>query len=443
METDGRSREELINELKDLRKRLSELEDSTFRLKCSEEALRLDEARLEALLKLSHMAEASEQDIANFGLEAAISLANSEVGWIGALSEHENLVTLYNYSSRTMRECEVIDRQHSFIIKTGGIWTGPVIRRSPVIINDYDASGIPKKGFPEGHVPIKNFLAIPVFDGERLVAIAEVANKNADYDHSDVRQLTLLMNGVWRIILRKRTEGELLESKAQTELYVDLMGHDINNMNQIALGFLDMALEKLDKEKKLEQCDRFMLERPLETLKNSTRLISNVKKLQSAKKGGLKSRLMDLNQVLSDVIKDYSMVPGRDINIEFTPMAGCFILANDLIEDVFSNLIGNAIKHSSPDRQLAISIRVIRIRGQNEDYNVVMVEDNGPGIADEYKEAIFGRFRKGRTTAKGRGLGLYLVKTLVEDFHGKVWVEDRVAGDHTKGSRFVVMLSAM
>jgi signal transduction histidine kinase len=41
------------------------------------------------------------------------------------------------------------------------------------------------------------------------------------------------------------------------------------------------------------------------------------------------------------------------------------------------------------------------------------------------------------------GLGLYLVKSLVESYHGSVWVEDRVPGDHTKGSRFVVMLPAI
>ena len=41
------------------------------------------------------------------------------------------------------------------------------------------------------------------------------------------------------------------------------------------------------------------------------------------------------------------------------------------------------------------------------------------------------------------GLGLYLVKSLVESYGGRVWVEDRIAGDHTKGARFVVMLPAV
>jgi signal transduction histidine kinase len=42
-----------------------------------------------------------------------------------------------------------------------------------------------------------------------------------------------------------------------------------------------------------------------------------------------------------------------------------------------------------------------------------------------------------------RGLGLYLVRTLMDYYHGKVWVEDRVGGDHKKGARFVVMLPAV
>jgi signal transduction histidine kinase len=59
------------------------------------------------------------------------------------------------------------------------------------------------------------------------------------------------------------------------------------------------------------------------------------------------------------------------------------------------------------------------------------------------KEKIFNRLQHGETKARGMGLGLYLVKSLMESYCGKVWVEDRVQGDYTKGSRFVVMLPAV
>ena len=47
---------------------------------------------------------------------------------------------------------------------------------------------------------------------------------------------------------------------------------------------------------------------------------------------------------------------------------------------------------------------------------------------------------RGTTKAKGSGLGLYIVKSLVESFKGRVWVEDRVEGDYMKGCRFIVIL---
>ena len=84
-----------------------------------------------------------------------------------------------------------------------------------------------------------------------------------------------------------------------------------------------------------------------------------------------------------------------------------------------------------------------KLPDNGKDHCMVTVEDNGPGIQDDLKDKIFNRFQRGETKASGKGLGLYLVKTLVNDFHGNVWVEDRVAGDYTKGSRFVVMIPAL
>jgi signal transduction histidine kinase len=72
-----------------------------------------------------------------------------------------------------------------------------------------------------------------------------------------------------------------------------------------------------------------------------------------------------------------------------------------------------------------------------------MIDDNGPGIPDDMKERVFNRMQRGDTKASGSGLGLYLVKTLVDSYGGKVWVEDRVKGDYGKGARFMVMLPVM
>jgi two-component system phosphate regulon sensor histidine kinase PhoR len=440
MEFEGKSREELIRLIEDMEAQLRELKDNAVKYKASEEALRLDEARLEALLKLTLMADASEQEIADFALEETVKLTRSEVGWMGALSDDDTVVLLYNFSSEAMKECEVVGKPHSFLVKDGGIWAEPIFTKKPIILNDYTVPHPRKKGFPEGHVSLKRFLAIPVFDGRGVVAVAEVGNKHTDYDRSDVRQLTLLMNGVWRIILNKRAKDALIESKSQAELYVDLMAHDINNMNQIALGFLELALEKLDRNGVLEANDRYLLEKPTDTLNNSADLIKNVKKLQSARMGGLKNRMIDVCTVLGRVIEEYAHIPNREIAINYTPSEGYYVMANDLLRDVFSNIVGNSVKHSSPDKPLIIDIRAIKVRAQGKDFYTIIFEDNGPGISDPRKAEIFARFDKKYKKTTVGGLGLGLVKTLVDDYGGKVWAEDRVKGDHTKGARFVVML---
>ena len=117
---------------------------------------------------------------------------------------------------------------------------------------------------------------------------------------------------------------------------------------------------------------------------------------------------------------------------------GALVMANALLKDVFSNIVGNAIKHSKDT--LTINIVVSKTMENGREYCRVDIEDNGPGISDELKKKLFIEPRKDRIKAERRGLGLQLVNTLVQIFEGKVWVEDRVPQDPAKGARFVVML---
>lgn len=236
---------------------------------------------------------------------------------------------------------------------------------------------------------------------------------------------------------KKRIESELQNAMDQSELYVDLMGHDINNMNQVGIGYLQLALEKLD----LKPEDRALITKPLEALENSSRLIDNVRKLQKAKMGDMGFKEMDLGDILTEVQSRYASSPGQRVKINYTYKSGCLVMASELLMDAFSNLVGNAIKHSKGP--VIIDILLTRTEENNRNYCKVVVEDNGQGIAEDIKGRLFNRLSRGDTKANGKGLGLYLVKSLVEGAHGKVWVEDRVHGDYTKGARFVVMLPAV
>ncbi len=106
------------------------------------------------------------------------------------------------------------------------------------------------------------------------------------------------------------------------------------------------------------------------------------------------------------------------------------VLADDMLESVFRNLLRNAMVHNEaevPEIRVSTTARSDTIR--------VAVADNGPGISDGRKEAIFEEGVQG-IDSDGTGLGLYLVRTLVDRYDGEVWVEDNDRG----GATFVVEL---
>ncbi len=214
----------------------------------AEEALRLDESRLEALLKLDQMSEAPLEEITDFALEEAIRLASSTIGYLAYLNDDESVLHMYAFSRVAMKECMIRDKPLYYPVETTGLWGEAVRQRQPIITNDYAAPSPLKKGYPEGHVEVIRHLNVPIFDGDRIVIVAGVGNKPTDYDESDVRQLTLLMTGMWRIIQQKNAGQALKESEHRYhtlfELFPDaifLVAQDgtILDCNSAACGMFD------------------------------------------------------------------------------------------------------------------------------------------------------------------------------------------------------------
>jgi signal transduction histidine kinase len=387
------------------------------------------------LLELNSMADATAKELMDYGFDKAMELTGSTLGSFAVMSADGKAAIAESYSKNVMAECQVGEKPLVFPVDTGGVWTEIIDTRKPLILNDYAAGHPRKKGTPPGHVKIERLLIIPLIEEDRIVAMAQLANKPTDYDESDARQITLLLGGLWRTLSRKKAEQELLQAKAQVELYLDLMGHDINNMNMVAAGFLEIARGVVDSEGKLDSSNVALLDSALSSINNSSRLIDNVRKLQRDRMGEYRPEVYDLGKLVEEVYEQFRSAPDKDVKISYRPVRDVRVQANELLRDVFVNLIGNAIKHSRGPS-------IIKVTMEKDGHGLckVAVEDNGPGIPDAMMDVIFDRFRRGDTKAHGTGLGLYLVKTIVEGYGGKVWVEDRVPGDHTKGARFVVTL---
>jgi signal transduction histidine kinase len=209
-------------------------------------------------------------------------------------------------------------------------------------------------------------------------------------------------------------------------------------MNQVSMGFLELAHNIIEMDGKLGEENIVLLDKAMNSLNNSSQLIANVRKMQREKMGLYKPEVIDVDDMVEDVARQFHSIPGRDVKIVFTTKEHCRVRANGLLKDVFINLVGNAVKHSSG--ALTVNIYVDQVTDKGMKYCRVTVEDDGPGIPDGLKETLFDRLNLSTTRARGKGFGLCLIKMLVDDYNGKFWVEDRVQGDHTKGARFVVML---
>jgi two-component system, sensor histidine kinase and response regulator len=165
--------------------------------------------RTSVLLALSRMTDQSQDDIATFALENAILATRSAIGYIAFVNDDETVLTMHYWSKSAMRECAVIDKPIVYPLADTGLWGEAVRQRKPVITNDYEAPNPLKKGMPEGHVALVRHLNVPIFDGDKIVAVAGVGNKQSDYDDEDAVEMTLIMDSMWRMLCRKGAEEKL------------------------------------------------------------------------------------------------------------------------------------------------------------------------------------------------------------------------------------------
>jgi PAS domain S-box-containing protein len=199
--------------------------------KRAEQTIKLNEGRLASLLRISQYNPASIADLFECALDEAITLTASRIGYILLYDEATQEFSMNTFSKEVMKECR-LEPQITFKLAHAGLW-GEVVRRGgPVIINDFQAPNPWKKGYPEGHVKLEKFLSVPVFSGNRVVMVVAVGNKETDYSITDIRQLTLMMNGVWRIIERKRMEEELRRYRDHLERLVEERTGELTEANR-------------------------------------------------------------------------------------------------------------------------------------------------------------------------------------------------------------------
>jgi Signal transduction histidine kinase len=216
--------------------------------------------------------------------------------------------------------------------------------------------------------------------------------------------------------------------RREAEFYVDLMSHDIRNFNQVSMGYLEL----LQIKENLTGDERMYLEKSLNGVIGSNKLIDDIKRVRMIREAGEKDLApTDIGTALAeDVQKVLQSHDGQHVVINYDVQAGKMALSNSLVHDVFRHIMENAIKYDKhPDK--VIDVDVSEPAAGDGDFLTVHIADHGPGIPDARKQAIFERMSGGST--RGAGLGLSIVKLIVDKLGGHIWVEDRVPGDPSQG----------
>jgi len=228
----------------------------------------------------------------------------------------------------------------------------------------------------------------------------------------------------------RRQRKELIRSERAQREFVANVSHELRTPVAAIKGFA----ETLRRGGVLDPRNRGRFVRIIE--KHADRLswlIQDLLVLSSLEAGRLEPELLEIGPFVQEYVESVSSLTrlsGVKLVARATP--GCYVEADRRhLLQVLENLVGNALKFSPPKG--TVRVEAARCEGGVR----LSVRDDGPGIAPENLERVFERFYKKNPANKtGAGLGLYIVRKIVDAHGGRVWAESR----HGRGASFHVVL---
>lgn len=241
----------------------------------------------------------------------------------------------------------------------------------------------------------------------------------------------------------EKSEKKYKEAYTLANFYKDILVHDMNNILQIINSSIEYFSISPNEPEKMKQFDKIC-----EIIKNQVKrgaiLISNIAKLSKIDENKAGLILINIKKILNKAIEDQiDSFQDKKITVNINGLTDeMMILGDNMLISVFENILNNGIKFNSNEENITIDIEISRLQIEGIDYIKFEFKDYGIGIRDEKKQNIFMRKSSRDILQKGMGMGLSLVYKIVQRYDGKIWIEDRVKGNHTQGSNFIVLLRA-
>jgi len=365
----------------------------------AEQTLSREEARLKANLRLSQMLDSSLREMYGAALAEGTRLTGSTAGYLATVGEDRKTLTLLLSTGAGGGLPE--DRGEASL-PLAGRWADALRRRTALRLDGSVPGGT--DNWPFAGTPIARTLHIPVMDGDRVVALAGVANKEADYTDADVHQLTLFMNSVWQIFQQKRGRDQLRSSLDEKEVLLKEIHHRVKNNLQVISSLLSLQSTYVR-----DQADAEIFRESQNRIRSMA--LIHEKLYQS----GSVSRVdfpLYARSLATTLFRSYRPA---ESNVQLKVDFGDVALGIDAAVPcglIINELISNALKHAFPGGRGGTITLALRERDGRMH---LTVRDDGVGLSERLD------------VRRPSSLGLQLVNTLVAQIGGVLEV-DRTAG---------------
>ena len=327
-----------------------------------------------------------------------------------------------------------------------------IVRSDDITKDPRYGRNAPYHGMPPGHLPVRSYLAVPVvsragdvlgglffghseigiFTDEHEELVAGIAGHAAvALDNARLFRRAELEKGRAESALQalQDTNQELLRANSDLEQFAYSASHDLQEPLRMVSIYSQMLKRKLgaNLDPRAEEYIGYVIE-------GASRMENLIRDLlaytQASESIEPPSETVELSQVVEHVIANLrAAIQQTGATVTYGALPTLTSIHAVHLEQVFQNLIGNAIKYRSSESPL---VHVTATRGSGE--WVISVSDNGIGIDPLYKEQIFGIFKRLHTAAEfsGTGVGLAICQRIVERAGGRIWVESELG----KGATF-------
>lgn len=374
--------------------------------------------------------------------DSCTSLTNAEFGafFYNKPNEEAGSLMLFTISGVDSRHFKDFPEPRNTEIFSPTFHGEGIIRSDDITKDPRYGKNKPYTGIPEGHLPVKSYLAVPVISRSGVVIGSlifghgkpGIFKKEAEEVVIGVAaQAAIAIDNsqLFETITNKNVE--LLKINNDLDNFVYTASHDLK-APVLNIEGLVYALTKILHENNNEKVNLMieMIRKSILKFKDTIQALTEVAKANKNLEDELE--IIDIKELLEDIkfsIKDLIENSKATIVTNFEKDEIFFSKSN--LRSIVINLITNAIKYKSDkDPEIKICFR--------EDYNnsYLSVSDNGLGISTEYFKKIFLMFKRVHSHAEGTGIGLYLVKRIVENEGGSVFLESEIG----KGSTFSITL---